>query len=64
MGELSESFDDCSLPLLSRRCSWPQLEKESLSGYEKTKEDVYDVQVGVQVTTGVHRGSRSRLAGV
>ncbi len=37
----------------------PQVGKVSASGKVNTKEDVKVVQAGVQVTTGVHRGSKS-----
>lgn len=39
----------------------PQVGKVSASGKVKTKEDVKVVQAGVQVTTGVHKGSKSLL---
>lgn len=61
MGELRES-DDCSLLLLPLRWATPQVGKVSASGNVKTKEEVKVVHAGVQVTTGVHRGSRSTVA--
>lgn len=63
VGELRES-EDWSLLLLPLRWASPQVGRASLSGYVNVKEDVYVVQAGVQVTTGVHRGSRSLLAEV
>lgn len=45
------------LPLL---WAMPQVGKVSASGKVNTK-DVKVVQAGVQVTTGVHRGSKSLL---
>lgn len=39
----------------------PQVGKVSASGKVNTKEDVKVVPAGVQVTTGVHRGSKSVL---
>lgn len=63
MGELRES-EDWSLLLLPLLWATPQVGKVSASGKENTKEDVNVVQAGVQVTTGVHRGSRSLLVTV
>lgn len=61
VGELSES-DDCSLLLLPLRWATPHVGKVSASGKVNTKEDVKVVHAGVQVTTGVHKGSRSAVA--
>lgn len=58
MGELRES-EDCSLLLLPLLWATPQVGKVSASGKVNTNEDVKVVQAGVQVTTGVHRGSKS-----
>lgn len=63
MGELRES-EDWSLLLLPLLWAMPQVGKVSASGKVKTKEDVKVVQAGVQVTTGVHRGSKSLLLAV
>lgn len=60
MGELSES-DDWSLLLLPLLWAMPQVGKVSASGKVNAKDDVKVVQAGVQVTTGVHRGSKSLL---
>lgn len=60
MGELRES-EDWSLLLLPLRWAMPQLENVSASGKVNTNEEVYVVFAGVQVTTGVHRGSKSLL---
>lgn len=60
MGELRES-EDWSLLLLPLLWAMPQVGKVSASGKVNTKEDVKVVQAGVQVTTGVHRGSKSLL---
>lgn len=49
------------LPLL---WATPQVGKVSASGKVNTKEDVKVVQAGVQVTTGVHRGSKSAVVAV
>lgn len=61
VGELRES-DDCSLLLLPLLWAIPHVGKASASGKVKTNEDVKVVHAGVQVTTGVHRGSKSPLA--
>lgn len=63
MGELRES-EDWSLLLLPLLWAMPQVGKDSASGKVKTKEDVKVVQAGVQVTTGVHKGSKSLLLAV
>lgn len=60
MGELRES-EDWSLLLLSLRWAMPQVEMVSASGKVNTNEEVKVVLAGVQVTTGVHRGSKSLL---
>lgn len=61
VGELRES-DDWSLLLLPLLWAIPHVGKVSASGKVKTNEDVKVVHAGVQVTTGVHRGSKSPAA--
>lgn len=60
MGELRES-EDWSLLVLPLLWAMPQVGMVSASGKVNMKEDVKVVQAGVQVTTGVHRGSKSLL---
>lgn len=60
MGEFRES-EGWSLLLLPLLCATPQVGKVSASGKLNTRENVLVVQAGVQVTTGVHRGSNSML---
>lgn len=60
MGELRES-EDWSLLLLPLLWAMPQVGKVSASGNVNTKDEVKVVPAGVQVTTGVHRGSKSLL---